>query len=37
MGICALGRDPDKTFNKRRGTAKIFADNKRECNKYETK
>lgn len=34
MGECGLGCDPDHTYNEQRGTAKIFADNPRQCNKY---
>ncbi|MBO4382207.1 MAG: hypothetical protein J5799_04610 [Bacteroidales bacterium] len=35
MGECKIGSDPDRTFNKQRGTAKIFADKLRQCEKHE--
>ena len=34
MGESDIGCDPDHTFNAERGTAKIFADKQRECNKH---
>lgn len=34
MGTCDIGCDPDHTFNEKRGTAKIFADKQRQCNKH---
>ena len=34
MGVCDLHLDPDHTFNEQRGTAKIFADKQRECDKH---
>ena len=34
MGTSDIGCDPDHTFNEERGTAKIFADKQRECNKH---
>lgn len=34
MGESDIGCDPDNTFNEQRGTAKIFADKPRICNKY---
>lgn len=34
MGECDMGFDPDNTYNEERGTAKIFANKPRVCNKY---
>ena len=34
MGESDIHCDPDHTFNEQRGTAKIFADKPRICNKY---
>lgn len=34
MGESDIGCDPDRTFNEERGTAKIFADKARVCNRY---
>lgn len=34
MGECDKGCDPDRTFNKARGTAKVFANKKRQCRNY---
>lgn len=36
MGESDIHCDPDHTFNKRRGTAKIFADKPRVCNEYKS-
>ena len=35
MGESDIGCDPDNTFNKERGTAKIFANKQRVCNEWE--
>lgn len=34
MGECGIGCNPDRTYNKERGTAKIFANKPRVCNSY---
>lgn len=34
MGESDIGCDPDQTFNKYSGTASIFADKQRQCDKY---
>lgn len=36
MGESDIGCDPDHTFNEERGTAKIFADKPRVCEKYKS-
>ena len=34
MGVSDIGCDPDRTYNKKTGTAKIFADKERYCTQW---